>query len=72
MSIKPKDVTCPWCETHKLEAHVGLHGVSLHCSDPGDFNCPDTTGTCETLDVALEHAKVLCAPIGCWPKEVTS
>lgn len=67
------DLICPWCETHPLRYYDVSHdapngpgsatlaGVKLACSNPGDQNCPDTTGACATAEEAYGYALELAA-----------
>lgn len=67
MKVLPSQVTCPWCEDHNLKARYTNYGVFIACSEPGEFNCPDTTGVCATLDEAMQYVKELCDNHNCWP-----
>lgn len=65
--MRPEEIKCPWCEEHTLRAEYSGRKVYLRCAQPGEFNCPDTTGICDTLDEAIGYAKELCEPKGLWP-----
>lgn len=66
---------CPWCGVHPLSYYDVRHdepngagsttlaGIKMACSDPGEFNCPDTTGACATREEAYGYAAEL-APTG--------
>ena len=63
------DIVCPWCEEHKLtiryrsetvpngSARAHFQGYYAGCSNPVDFNCPDTTGIFKTEKEAIDAAK---------------
>lgn len=63
-------IICSWCDTHKLRIVYGeertsngnssvfFSGYYVACSDPGDFNCPDTTGMFKTKAEAVRAAKM--------------
>ena len=58
--MKLSKYRCPWCETHRLHYLENWRGeVKLACRDPGEFNCPDTTGWCETEEEANGYAEML-------------
>lgn len=66
------DMICPWCEEHKLviryrservpngSGSVSFQGYYAGCEQPGDFNCPDTTGIFGKEKEAIEAAKEFC------------
>lgn len=66
------DLICPWCDTHKLRIVYGeertsngnssvfFSGYYVVCSNPGEFNCADTTGMFETKSEAVKAAKEYC------------
>lgn len=66
--MKVSDVICPWCEIHPLYPQWNKNSeVYLRCSQPSDFDCPDTTGACKSVEEALSYAKELCESKGLWP-----
>jgi hypothetical protein len=60
--MKVQDIVCPWCEEHSLNAGWEGNKVFLYCSEASDFNCPDTTGLCGSIEEAIGYAKELCEP----------